>query len=159
MLVFKLANPWREKMQEKEKDALLVKKSVEYYRKDGIDPPISIFEGTLKQFLKLSEIKPYGEILARSRVNDHEASVVVERRDNGDRVILIAEEIEIGGYCSLNFRLPIRRQPFLFENKNYLTNMRFFILRAFLKWVPPDQIIILTTGCIDKFAKFPFRSQ
>ena len=91
-----LATHGDKRMQEKEKDTLLVKKSVEYYRKDSIEPAICRFQGSLNQFLELSEIKPYGEILARSRVNDHEASVVVERRDNGDRVILIAEEIEIG---------------------------------------------------------------
>lgn len=89
-----LANPWREKIQEKEKDALLVKKSVEYYRKDSIEPAICRFQGSLKQFLELREIKPYGEILARSRVNDHEASVVVKRRDNGGTVELIAKEIQ-----------------------------------------------------------------
>ena len=84
-------------MQEKEKDALLGQQlAVTYYRKDSIEPAICRFQGSLNQFLQLSEIKPYGEILARSRVNDHEASVVVDRRDNGDRVILIAEEIEIG---------------------------------------------------------------
>ena len=84
-------------MQEKEKDTLEETRiEVIYYRKNAINPPISIFEGTLEQFLMLPRIEPYGKILARSRVNDHEASVVVERRDNGDRVILIAEEIEIG---------------------------------------------------------------
>ena len=85
-------------MQEKEKDALedtlLVKKSVEYYRKDAINPPVVVFEGSLEQFLQLREIKPYGEILARSRVNDHEASGVVKRRDNGGTVELIAKEIQ-----------------------------------------------------------------
>lgn len=95
VLVFTTCNPRREKMQEKEKDALLGQQlAVMYCRKDGIDPPISIFEGTLKQFLKQSEIEPYGEILARSRVNDHKASVVVERRDNGGTVELIAKEIQ-----------------------------------------------------------------
>ena len=89
-----LATHGDKRMQEKEKDTLLVKKSVEYYRKDSIEPAICRFQGSLNQFLELSEIKPYGEILARSRVNDHEASVVVERRDNGDRVILIAKEID-----------------------------------------------------------------
>lgn len=94
VLVFTTCNPRREKMQEKEKDALLVKKSVEYYRKDSIEPAICRFQGSLKQFLELREIKPYGEILARSRVNDHEASVVVKRRDNGGTVELIAKEIQ-----------------------------------------------------------------
>ena len=79
-----------------EKDILLSECFVAYYRQDRENPPVNFFQGSLNQFLELSEIKPYGEILARSRVNDHEASVVVERRDNGDRVILIAEEIEIG---------------------------------------------------------------
>ncbi len=97
VLVFTTCNPRREKMQEKEKDALKdTRIEVIYYRKDSIEPAICRFQGSLKQFLELREIKPYGEILARSRVNDHEASVVVKRRDNGDRVILIAEEIEIG---------------------------------------------------------------
>jgi len=82
-------------MQEKDKDALFgTQMVVTYYRKDRIDPPIFSFRGTLEQFLQLSEIKPYGEILARSRVNDHEASVVVERRDNGGTVELIAKEIQ-----------------------------------------------------------------
>lgn len=101
VLVFTTCNPRREKMQEKEKDALkdalLGKKIVEYYRKDSIDPAICTFQGSLDQFLQLSEIKPYGKKLKCSSCeNPHEASVVVERRDNGDRVILIAEEIEIG---------------------------------------------------------------
>lgn len=82
-------------MQEKEKDALLGQQlAVTYYRKDSIEPAICRFQGSLNQFLQLSEIKPYGEILARSRVNDHEASVVVERRDNGGTVELIAKEIQ-----------------------------------------------------------------
>lgn len=95
VLVFTTCNPRREKMQEKEKDALKdTRIEVIYYRKDSIEPAICRFQGSLNQFLELSEIKPYGEILARSRVNDHEASVVVERRDNGGTVELIAKEIQ-----------------------------------------------------------------
>ena len=95
VLVFTTCNPRREKIQEKEKDALKdTRIEVIYYRKDSIEPAICRFQGSLNQFLELSEIKPYGEILARSRVNDHEASVVVERRDNGGTVELIAKEIQ-----------------------------------------------------------------
>lgn len=95
VLVFTTCNPRREKMQEKEKDALKdTRIEVIYYRKDSIEPAICRFQGSLNQFLELSEIKPYGEILARSRVNDHEASVVVERRDNSGTVELIAKEIQ-----------------------------------------------------------------
>lgn len=95
VLVFTTCNPRREKMQEKEKDALLGKQMVVmYYRKDSIEPAICRFQGSLKQFLELREIKSYGEILARSRVNNHEAIVVVKRRDNGGTVELIAKEIQ-----------------------------------------------------------------
>lgn len=84
-------------MQEKEKDALLGQQlAVTYYRKDSIEPAISLFQGSLNQFLQLSEIKPYGKMLkCLSCENPHETIVEVERIDNGDRVILIAEEIEI----------------------------------------------------------------
>lgn len=95
VLVFTTCNPRREKMQEKEKDTLEgTRIEVVYYRKDSIEPAICRFQGSLNQFLQLSEIKPYGEILARSRVNDHEAIVVVKRRDNGGTVELIAKEIQ-----------------------------------------------------------------
>ena len=89
-------------MQEKEKDALKdallgQQLAVTYYRKDSIEPAICRFQGSLNQFLQLSEIKPYGKILKYSSCeNPHETIVEVERIDNGDRVILIAEEIEIG---------------------------------------------------------------
>lgn len=84
-------------MQEKEKDALedtlLVKKSVEYYRKDAINPPVVVFEGSLEQFLQLREIKPYGKKLTYSRVNDNEAIVEVRTSSNRHRK-LIAKEIQ-----------------------------------------------------------------
>ena len=82
-------------MQEKEKDALEEGTRIEvmYCRKDGIDPPISIFEGTLKQFLKQSEIEPYGKKLTYSGDN-HEVIVAVQRRDNGRTVELVAKEIQ-----------------------------------------------------------------
>lgn len=67
-------------------------KIVEYYRKDGIDPPIFVFEGTLEQFLKQSEIEPYGKIL--NSCDNHEVIVAVQRRDNGRTVELVAKEIE-----------------------------------------------------------------
>ena len=102
VLVFTTCNPRREKMQEKEKDALKdallgQQLAVTYYRKDSIEPAICRFQGSLDQFLDQSEIKPYGKIVKCSSCeNPHETIVEVERIDNGDRVILIAEEIEIG---------------------------------------------------------------
>lgn len=94
VLVFTTCKPRREKMQEKEKDALLGKRLVTYYRQDAIDPPTFLFQGSIEQFLQLSEIKPYGKILEYSRVNPREATVVAKRIDNGRTVILIAQEIE-----------------------------------------------------------------
>lgn len=94
VLVFTTCNPRREKMQEKEKDALKdTRIEVIYYRKDSIEPAICRFQGSLNQFLELSEIKPYGEILARSRVNDNEAIVEVRTSSNRRRK-LIAKEIQ-----------------------------------------------------------------
>lgn len=96
VLVFTTCNPRREKMQEKEKDTLEgTRIEVVYYRKDSIEPAICRFQGSLNQFLELSEIKPYGKILKCSSCeNPHETIVEVERIDNGDRVMLIAQEIE-----------------------------------------------------------------
>lgn len=94
VLVFTTCNPRREKMQEKEKDELLGKRiEVMYYRKNAINPPISIFEGTLEQFLVLPRIEPYGKVVGRSRVNDHEAIVEVRTSSNRRRK-LIAKEIQ-----------------------------------------------------------------
>ena len=81
-------------MQEKEKDALLGKRiEVMYYRQDSIDPAICRFQGSLNQFLELSEIKPYGKKLTYSRVNDNEAIVEVRTSSNRHRK-LIAKEIQ-----------------------------------------------------------------
>lgn len=81
-------------MQEKDKDALEgTRIEVMYCRKDGIDPPIASFRGTLEQFLQLSEIKPYGKVVGRSRVNDNEAIVEVRTSSNRRRK-LIAKEIQ-----------------------------------------------------------------
>ena len=81
-------------MQEKDKDALFGKQMVvTYYRKDGIEPPVFTFEGTLEQFLKQSEIEPDGKILNSYDI-PREVIVEVERRDNGGTVVLIAQEIE-----------------------------------------------------------------
>lgn len=89
-----LANPWREKMQEKEKDTLEETRiEVIYYRKNAINPPISIFEGTLEQFLMLPRIEPYDKVVGRSCVNDHEAIVEVRTSSNRHKK-LIAKEIQ-----------------------------------------------------------------
>lgn len=81
-------------MQEKEKDALKdTRIEVIYYRKDSIEPAICRFQGSLNQFLELSEIKPYGKKLTYSRVNDNEAIVEVRTSSNRHKK-LIAKEIE-----------------------------------------------------------------
>lgn len=80
--------------EEEEKDELLGKRiEVMYYRKNAINPPISIFEGTLEQFLMLPRIEPYGKVVGRSRVNDHEAIVEVRTSSNRHKK-LIAKEIQ-----------------------------------------------------------------
>ena len=90
-----LATHGDKRMQEKEKDALLGKQMVVmYYRQDAIDPPILLFKGGINQFLDQSEIEPYGKKLTYSRVNPHEATVEVQRRDTGRKIVLVAKELE-----------------------------------------------------------------
>ena len=69
-----LATHGDKRMQEEEKDELLGKRiEVMYYRKNAINPPISI--------------------VGRSRVNDHEAIVEVRTSSNRHKK-LIAKEIQ-----------------------------------------------------------------
>lgn len=75
-----------------EQDIVLSECLVAYYRQDRENPPVNFFPGSLNKFLQLSEIPPYGKVLKRFHANNREATVVVEGRQSGYHVTLVAEE-------------------------------------------------------------------
>lgn len=79
--------PWRENMQEKGERLVI------YYDESTVNPTVFVFQGSLDQFLELSEIEPYGETL-NSRENPREARVEVKRRDTNRTIMVVAQEIE-----------------------------------------------------------------
>ena len=82
-----LATHGDKRMQEKGERLVI------YYDESTVNPTVFVFQGSLDQFLELSEIEPYGETL-NSRENPREARVEVKRRDTNRTIMVVAQEIE-----------------------------------------------------------------